>query len=140
MVPYFSAPVFNVFGIPLDSWSLLVSIAFIVGLEFGRSRAITLGLDIRDIVDGALFIVGMGFVFGHWVHVLAYNPHQIDEQGWIVLLKIWAGFSSNGGFLGAIIGTILWFKWIRPRPFWLHADTIAFGLPFGWLYCVAEDR
>jgi phosphatidylglycerol---prolipoprotein diacylglyceryl transferase len=133
LVPYFPPPVFNVFGIPLDSWSLLVSLAFIFGMEMARARAISLGLDIRDVVDGSLFIVGSGFVVGHLVHVLVYNPHQLDEQGWIVLLKIWAGFSSNGGFLGAIIGTVFWFRTVRPRkPFWLYADTMAYSLPFGW--------
>ncbi|MEC7987342.1 MAG: prolipoprotein diacylglyceryl transferase family protein [Myxococcota bacterium] len=134
LIPYFSPPVYNIYGIALDSWSILVSLGFIVGLEMSRSRAIRLGLDIKDIVDGGLFIVGMGFVFGHLVHVLAYNPHLIDEKGWVILIKIWAGFSSNGGFLGAIIGPIVWFNWVRPRPFWLHADTIAFGLPFGWFF------
>lgn len=132
LVPYFGPPVYNIFGIALDSWSLLVSLGFILGLEVARARAIRLGLDIKDIVDGGLFIVGMGFVGGHLVHVLAYHPEMIDEQGWIVLAKIWAGFSSNGGFLGAIIGTMMWFGWLRRRPFWLHADTIAYALPFGW--------
>lgn len=132
LIPYFGPPVYNIFGIALDSWSLLVSLGFILGLEVARARAIRLGLDIKDIVDGGLFIVGMGFIGGHLVHVLAYHPEMIDEQGWIVLAKIWAGFSSNGGFLGAIVGTIMWFGWLRRRPFWLHADTIAYALPFGW--------
>ena len=132
LIPYFPPYVNNTFGIALDSWSLLVSLGFIVGLEFARARALRLGLDIKAIVDGGLFVVGMGFVGGHLVHVLAYHPELIDERGWIVLLEIWAGFSSNGGFLGAIVGTILWFGWVRKRPFWLHADTIAYALPFGW--------
>ncbi len=131
LIPYFPPPIFSIFGIPLDSWSLLVALGFILGMEFGRARAIQLGLDIKDIVDGALFIVGMGFIFGHWVYVLAYHPEMLDEHGWSIMLEIWAGQSSNGGFLGAIIGTIIWFKKIRPRPFWLHADTIAYGFPFG---------
>ena len=135
LVPYYPPPVFNIFDIPLDSWSLLVSLGFIVGVEFARARAVRLGIAVKDVVDGGLFIVGMGFVVGHLVHVLAYNPHLIEEQGWIILLKVWAGFSSNGGFLGAIIGTTVWFKWIRKRePFWKHADTIAFSLPFGWFF------
>ena len=133
IIPYYQPILVNILGITIDSWSFLVALGFIVGLEVARHRAIRLGLDIRDIVDGGLFIVGMGFIGGHLVHVLAYHPEQIDEQGWIVLLKVWAGFSSNGGFLGAIIGTLLWFHWLRKRSFWLHADTIAFALPFGWL-------
>jgi len=74
----------------------------------------------------------MGFLVGHLVHVLAYNPHQLEEQGIWALLKIWAGFSSTGGFIGAVLGAILFFKVLRPRPFWIHADTIMFGFPFAW--------
>lgn len=131
LIPYFPPPVFNIFGLPLDSWSLLVALGFVFGMEVSRARAIRLGIEIKDIVDGALFIVGMGFIFGHWVYVLAYHPELIDEHGWEIMLRIWAGQSSNGGFLGAIIGTTLWFRVIRPRPFWLHADTVAYGFPFG---------
>ena len=116
----------------LDSWAILVSIGFIVGLEICRARGIRLGLDVRDIVDGALFIVGMGFVGGHLMHVLAYNPHLLEEQGVVALLKIWAGFSSTGGFIGAVVGAILFYTVIRPRDFWKHADTVMFGFPFGW--------
>jgi phosphatidylglycerol:prolipoprotein diacylglycerol transferase len=135
LIPYIPPPVFNIFQIPLDSWSLLVSLGFIIGVEFARARGKQLAIPVADVVDGALFIVGMGFVVGHWIHVGVYNPYMIDTYGWVVFLQIWAGFSSNGGFLGAIIGTIIWFNWIRPRkPFWKYADTMAYSLPFGWFF------
>ena len=133
LIPYFTVPIVEVGPLVLDSWAILVSLGFILGLEVCRARGIRLGLEVKDVVDSALFIVGMGFVVGHLVHVLAYNPQQLDEQGFSVLLKVWAGFSSYGGFLGAIIGTIVFFKLIRPRPFWIHADTAMFGFPFGWV-------
>ncbi|MEL6342593.1 MAG: prolipoprotein diacylglyceryl transferase family protein [Myxococcota bacterium] len=132
LIPYFYIPLLELGPLKLDSWAILVSLGFIFGLEVGRARAIRLNLEVKDIVDGALFIVGMGFVVAHFVHVLAYNPHQLQEQGIMALLRIWAGFSSYGGFLGAIIGTVLFFRVIRPRPFWLHADTVVYGFPFGW--------
>ena len=135
VIPYYPPPTFTIFDVPLDSWSLLVSIGFIIGVEFARARAKQLGIAVKDIVDGALFVVAMGFVVGHFVHVGVYNPQLIDEHGWIILLQIWAGFSSNGGFLGAVIGTVLWFTVIRKRePFWKYADTMAYSLPFGWFF------
>lgn len=135
VIPYIAPFSITIFDIPLDSWSLLVALGFIVGIEFARARAQQLGIAVADVVDGGLFIVGMGFVVGHFVHVGVYNPHLIDEYGWSIMLQIWAGFSSNGGFVGAILGTILWFKLVRKRePFWKHADTIAYALPFGWFF------
>jgi len=132
LIPYFSIPLMELGPLVLDSWAILVSLGFIAGLEICRARGIRLGLEVKDIVDGALFIVGMGFVVGHLVHVLAYNPQMLDEEGIWALLRIWAGFSSTGGFIGALIGAALFYKVIRPREFWLHADTIMFGFPFGW--------
>ena len=107
---------------------MLVALGFIVGIEFARARAQQLGIAVADVVDGGLFIVGMGFVVGHFVHVGVYNPHLIDEYGWSIMLQIWAGFSSNGGFVGAILGTVLWFKVVRneslfgnmPIPLLIH--------------------
>lgn len=148
-------------GIVLDSWAALVTLGFILGLESCRWRGIQQGLDVRDIVDGGVFIVGSGFVGGHIVHVLAYNPHQLEEQGIWALLKIWAGFSSYGGFLGAVAAAVLflnlprffgdqakvfsakgatgaWSSFVqwagRPKDFWKHGDAYIFGFPLGWTF------
>ncbi len=134
LIPYFEIPIFDWGPIVLDSWTALVMMGFIVGLEITRARAIRLGLDVRDIVDGAVVTVGMGFVVGHIVHVLAYNPQQLETDGIVALLRIWAGFSSTGGFIGAVIGSVLFYKVIRKREFWIHADTIMYGFPFAWMF------
>lgn len=133
LIPYFQVPVLELGPIVIDSWATLVALGFILGLEIVRARGIKMGLDVRDIVDGVVVTVGMGFVVGHIVHVVAYNPHQLEEQGIMALLKVWAGFSSTGGFLGAVLGAALFYLVIRPRPFWKHADTIMFGFPFAWV-------
>lgn len=138
-IPYVELPVYNLpipglGNLPLDPWATLVCIGFVVGLEVSRARAIKLGLDVRDVVDGAVFIVGMGFIWGHIITVLGYYPERLQTDGIWALLKIWEGFSSIGGFLGAIIGTVLFYKFIRPRDFWRHGDVISYGFPFGWLF------
>ena len=158
LVPYYKPFVWELGPIVLDSWALLVSLGFIIGLEFARARGIAKNLDVRDVVDSAVFVVAMGFVVGHIVHVVAYNPHQLDEQGIWAILKVWAGFSSTGGFLGAVLGALLMFRvfpalfadmreaaiaqgrppgsvldWLgRRREFWVHADTLMYSFPFGW--------
>lgn len=133
-IPYFTIPVFKLGPVPIDPWATLVCIGFIVGLEVTRSRGIRLGLDVRDIVDGIVFTVGSGFLVGHLVHVLAYNPHELSEQGVMALIKVWGGFSSFGGFLGAVIGSVVFYRLVRKRPYWVHADTIMYGFPFGWVF------
>jgi len=134
LIPYFSIPTYEIGPVVLDAWTLLVMTGFVVGLEVARARGIKLGLEIKDIVDGAVVTVGMGFVVGHLMHVLAYNPHLIDEQGWIILVKVWAGLSSTGGFLGAILGSVLFYKVLRKRSWMEHADAIVYGFPFAWFF------
>lgn len=134
LIPYFEIPSVSLGPLVLDPWATLVAIGFIVGLEVSRARGIRLGLDVRDIVDGVVVTVGMGFLLGHVSFVLFYHPDLIQEQGWLVLARLWDGFASTGGFMGAIVGAVLFYKVLRKRPFWIHADTIAFGFPFGWFF------
>jgi phosphatidylglycerol:prolipoprotein diacylglycerol transferase len=132
LIPYFEIPVWKLGPIELDSWALLVSLGFILGLEIVRARAIKLDLDVRDIIDGIVVTVGLGFVGGHLMHVLAYHPEKLEKDGVMALVRVWEGFSSTGGFLGAVAGSLLFYKVLRKRPFWPHADTITFGFPFAW--------
>lgn len=134
MIPYFSIPVYHLGPLPLDPWGTLVCIGFVVGLEITRARGIRTGLDVRDVVDGIIATIGMGFVVGHLVHVLAYNFATFEKEGILSLLKVWAGLSSMGGFLGAMVGAIGFYALVRRRPFLPHADAIMFGFPFGWVF------
>lgn len=133
LIPYFQIPILELGPVAIDSWATLVALGFVLGLEICRARGIGKGLEVRDVVDGIVATVGMGFVVGHIVHVVAYNPHQLQEDGLVSLLRIWAGFSSTGGFIGAVLGALLFFKVLRPRDFWRHSDVMMFGFPFAWV-------
>jgi phosphatidylglycerol:prolipoprotein diacylglycerol transferase len=149
-IPYFALRVYRpeVLGteLPLDPWAILVCIGFVVGLEVARARAIRFGLEVRDIVDGAVFTVLMGFVVAHIVTVVGYFPERLRiadctagdlsacGDGVMSLLRVWEGFSSTGGFIGAVIGAWLFYNVIRKRAALRHADIITYGFPFGWFF------
>jgi phosphatidylglycerol:prolipoprotein diacylglycerol transferase len=138
-IPFFELQVYDLLipgvgTLPVDPWATLVCIGFVVGLEVARWRGIKLGLETRDIVDGAVVIVLTGFVIAHVVTVLFYFPERLTEQGIWAILKVWEGFSSTGGFIGAVLGAWLFYKFVRPRPALRHADVICFGFPFGWFF------
>jgi phosphatidylglycerol:prolipoprotein diacylglycerol transferase len=135
LVPYYETPIWEMGPITLDSWTALVLIGFMVGLEISRARGIRKGLRVPDIVDGAVVTVGMGFVVGHIVHILAYNPQRLEEDGIMAILRIWQGLSSTGGFIGAVLGSVIFYRYIRKRSWFAHADTIMFGFPFAWAIC-----
>ncbi|HJN75802.1 MAG TPA: prolipoprotein diacylglyceryl transferase family protein [Myxococcota bacterium] len=141
LIPWWEPAVYHLGPIPIDPWAVLVCIGFVVGMEVARARGISIGLDTRDVVDGAVFIVLLGFVVAHWVHVVAYNPELMELDGQFdmmtagkELLNPFGGVSSNGGFLGAVIGTILFYTLIRKRDFWIHADNGMYGFVFGYVF------
>jgi phosphatidylglycerol---prolipoprotein diacylglyceryl transferase len=138
-IPFFGLGVYTievpgVGPLPLDPWAILVAIGFIVGLEISRNRAIRLGLDVRDVVDGAVVTVLTGFVLGHVYTVLFYFPERLETEGIWAILRVWSGFSSVGGFFGAVVGSVVFYGLVRRRPYFRFADVISFGFPFGWFF------
>lgn len=134
MVPYIHLSTYHLGPVPIDPWGLLVTIGFVLGLEVARARGIEKGLDVRDVVDGVVFTVLAGFVVGHLVHVLAYHPEKYEKDGIASLYRVWEGFSSFGGFLGALLGNVLFYRVIRKRSWLAHADVVMFAFPFAWIF------
>lgn len=122
------------FGIPIDPWATLVCLGVLLGMELARARAIRMGLEVRDIVDGIVFTVLLGFFIAHVVTVVAYYPERLKTDGIWAILRVWQGFSSTGGFIGGLAGLFIFYKWIRPREIMRFADLIAYGFPIGWLF------
>ncbi len=150
-------------GIPVDPWATLVCLGVLLGLELARARAIRMGLDVADIVDGVVFTVLTGFFFAHVVTVVGYYPGRLAGQpagldagetwGWAetaariaaepsllvtaavpAILRVWEGFSSMGGFIGGVLGLWLFYTKVRKRDLWRFADLVAYGFPLGWLF------
>ena len=120
--------------LPIDPWMTLVCVGVVVGLEVARWRGLKLGLDPRDVVDASVAIVITAFVVAHVFTIVAYFPERFSEYG---LAALWqtGGFSSTGGFIGAVIGAFAFFRYFRPHVSALrHADVIMFGFPFGWFF------
>jgi phosphatidylglycerol:prolipoprotein diacylglycerol transferase len=138
-IPFFGLSVYNldvpgVGVVPVDPWAILVALGFVAGLEISRARAIRMGLDVRDVVDGAVVTVLTGFLVGHIYTVLFYFPERIAKEGIWAFLYFWTGFSSVGGFIGAVLGSTLFYGLLRRRPYWRFADLISYGFPFGWFF------
>ena len=131
-IPYFYLPVWNIpvpglGNLPIDPWFTLVCIGFVVGLEIARARAIKLGLEVRHLVDGAIFIVISGFLIGHVFTVIAYKNERLsaDEpvESLLAFLRFWEGFSSMGGFIGAVLAAVVYYRLLRSYEGWLSVLT-----------------
>lgn len=67
-----------------------------------------------------------GFIGAHIFDVLAYQWHDFKRDP-ILLLQVWKGISSYGGFIGGATGFAIYVWWKR-LPVRLLADTTIVGL------------
>lgn len=139
------API-ELFGVVIDfppdvqihPFGLLVATGVVLGAWIAERRARWVGLDPMDISTLSAWVITSGFVVGHVFDALAYHPDIVRERPWFVL-EVWNGISSFGGFLGAVIGAVIWRAQRRTEggghpSIRVAADPIAFAFPFGWLF------
>lgn len=136
--------------LPIQPFGLLVATGVMVGYKLGERRAKQVGLDPLVYADLVAHILVGGFVAGHILDAIAYNPGRVaddfreitngtfwktaeDGIRFPYTLKLWAGLSSFGGFTGAAIGSIVW-KLRRKVSLMAVNDVVIWALPFGWIF------
>jgi phosphatidylglycerol:prolipoprotein diacylglycerol transferase len=132
MIPYFNGHLFDVAGLHIYMFGVLVAIGVIVGDRVVVAQGQKRGLDPQDVrFLNARIVIG-GFIVAHLVSVIFYFPERIAENP-LVLLNVWSGLSSFGGFLGALLAFLYYTK--REKiPRLTYADSVAPGLAVGWIF------
>jgi len=132
-LPYPAIPSIPLWGDErLHAFDVLVALAVVAGALVAERRAQRMGLDRRVIVDVVLWAVIPGFIGSHLYSVLAYFPERVAADPW-VLLNLFAGMSSFGGFVGGALGVIYFFR-RRRLDLWSYSDPIAYGFTFAWIF------
>lgn len=132
MIPYFNGHLFDVFGLSIHMFGVLVAIGVLFGDRIVVKEGVKRGLDERDVKFMNARIVIGGFIMAHLVSVIFYFPERIKENP-LVLLNIWSGLSSFGGFLGAALAFVYYTR--REKiPALRYADAVALGLVVGWIF------
>jgi phosphatidylglycerol:prolipoprotein diacylglycerol transferase len=116
----------------IHAFAVLVLLAFGIGTWVAAQRAERSGLKADPMyrLVGFLFI-GV-FVGGHVGNELMYEPRKVLENP-AILLKIWDGLASFGGFLACVPITVLFFRYEK-LPFWKYGDCLAYGLSLAWFF------
>lgn len=131
MIPYWNFNLGTFAGADVHMFIVFVALGIILGDRITVREAKKRGLPERDVKYLNYWLVVGGFVVAHLVSVIFYFPDRIRENPW-VLLYIWAGLSSLGGFLGST----LTFWWMTKRigmPRLPYADSVALGLAPAWV-------
>ena len=79
-----------------------------------KRRARKRGFDLEQLSSFITWMLVCGFVSGHVLDEILYDPHRIVENP-LSLVMLWAGLGSFPGFVGAAVGVTLW-KFFDYRP------------------------
>jgi phosphatidylglycerol:prolipoprotein diacylglycerol transferase len=132
MIPYFHGHLFDIGSLSIHMFGVLVAIGVIVGDRIVVKEGEKRGLEARDVKFMNARIVIGGFIMAHLVSVIFYFPERIKESPWI-LLNVWSGLSSFGGFLGAALA-FLYYTRREKIPALRYADAVGLGLVIGWIF------
>lgn len=139
LIPYIEAPertllenVPIIHELKLQVFGPLVMVGVILGWHQSLKYAKFRDIDEDLFRDYLFWMLVSAFVISHWVSVIFYFPHQIEQNPW-VLLEVWNGLSSVGGFFGAFIGMFVYLR-LHKQPLMVYADATVFGLLLGWCF------
>jgi phosphatidylglycerol:prolipoprotein diacylglycerol transferase len=132
VIPYFDGHLFDIFGLPIHMFGLLVATGVILGDRIVVREGMKRGLADKDVKFMNARIVIVGFIVAHLVSVIFYFPERIKENP-LVLVNFWAGLSSFGGFLGALLAFLYYTRKEKIPPL-QYADAVALGLAVGWIF------
>ena len=125
-LPFFTLHALDLGPLPLQPFGILVAAGVLIGAEVMRRYSLKFGIEDDDLRGLTLWIIATGFIGAHVFDVLAYERDRLAEDP-LLILKIWDGISSYGGFVGGAAGYAFYVWWKRLTP-GLIADTAMIGL------------
>jgi phosphatidylglycerol:prolipoprotein diacylglycerol transferase len=102
-LPFFTLRTFDLGPLPLQPFGIIVAAGVLIGAELMRRYLLRFGVEEDDIRGLTLWVIATGFIGAHVFDVLAYERDRLEEDP-LLILKIWDGISSYGGFLGGAAG------------------------------------
>ncbi len=125
-LPFFELGHIDLFGLKLQYFGMLVATGVLLGAHLMRRYAEARGCDEDDLRGLIAWVVVSGFIGAHVFDVLAYQHERLAKDP-LLLVKLWIGISSYGGFIGGAIGGFLFVWWKRLTP-GMWADAVFVGL------------
>lgn len=107
-------------------FSVIVVIGVLVGIRLLRSYGRRCDVDEDDLRALTFWVLVSGFVGAHVFDVLAYQSTELARRP-VLLVELWNGLSSFGGFLGGAIAFTLFVR-ARRLPIRTMADITMMGL------------
>lgn len=126
-LPYFDVPNLHIYGsLDLQPFGMLVATGVLVGAELCRRYSQRFGVDDDDLRKLTGWVVVSGFIGAHVFDVIAYQRAEFSDNP-LLIVELWKGISSYGGFIGGAIGLSI-FIWTKRLRWGLMYDIIGVGL------------
>ncbi|MEC7519017.1 MAG: prolipoprotein diacylglyceryl transferase family protein [Myxococcota bacterium] len=118
--------------VPVHAFGMLVALGVVIGAWVAAEKAKRDGMhpSVMNELAGHMFIGG--FVLGHVLDAIFYHWDVVEQNPWF-LLELPNGLSSFGGFVGAVVGALIW-KLRRGHSILAFGDMGAFAFPFAWFF------
>jgi phosphatidylglycerol---prolipoprotein diacylglyceryl transferase len=119
-------------AIAVHPFGLLVAVGVWVGIALTLRERRRRRMPLGAVQSYLIWLLVGGFVGGHVFELLFYCPRclKTDPQ---LLLRLWDGQSSFGGFIGAGIGSLAW--QFRSRVAALpYSEVVASSFPAAWFF------
>ncbi len=125
-------------SVPIHTWGVMITVAFMVAAWVTQSRARDGGVDGDKLVGLYLVAFTCGLAGARLLHFTMAEPDRFFSNP-LVYFRIWeGGFAFYGGVLLAVAGSVI-YALVRGIPVWKLADLTApavmVGLSLGRLGC-----
>ncbi len=145
MIPYINVSSVQIGPFSAHPFGVLVVMGVLLGSWFARKRAREFKIPDNEMVVYIYLALGGGFIGAHLIELFFYRQNWYEQTGIWGLLNIWEGWSSMGGFLGAVVTVTIYYFMTGRKSWWRHAELmyqgLILGLIFGRLGCaVTHDH
>lgn len=134
MIPYFSFDKITIGQVTIDVWYIFYILAFLFGYFFTLKQARKTKINAKIIHNLAIWIFLGGVLGARLGYILQFPKEYFSKP--LEILKIWqGGIILLGGFFGALIAVIFYFKLAKidfSKTFWQVADLVTLSLPLSF--------
>jgi phosphatidylglycerol---prolipoprotein diacylglyceryl transferase len=131
---------FSLGSLPVYWYGVMMALAFLAGLWTASRRSLREGVAPEKILDTGPWLIVGAIIGARTVFVATYwREFFADKPVWEVFMIRHGGLVFYGGFIGAVLGGIV-FSRLKRIPTWQLADilapSIALGYVFGRIGCL----
>lgn len=116
----------------IKPFGALVALAVYVGTAVALRHAKQRGLSAEKMTSFMFWVVGVGFIGGHVLDAVFYHPDRLAKNP-LYLFALWDGLSSYGGFIGSIVGALL-YRAVRHEKVLPYVEACTSAFPLAWVF------